>query len=283
MATPPKKQNILTASQIIDRGTDTFVDGVKGMEGAFVRRLLDEVKRLDTKADNTVSDTKKNRSIIGELRSRIKKIMRRVGFDDLTTNYLTNFDELQTFQQFIHKRENDIKLTKSFLNPFKKFAIDKVVFDMQGQGLNVGLIKPIQDQLTQAVKLGGNLVDVIKGLEDNLASSPQRLGLFSRYLTQVSRDALGQYDGLVNERIAERFELDTWRYVGSLVKDSRAQCVRWVGMGEIPFSQVQKEINWANRNGKGMIPNTTPANFGQNRGGYNCRHTAIPVRSKKKD
>ena len=283
MAKPPKKQNILTASQIIDRGTDTFVDGIKGIEGAFVSRLLDEVKRLDTKKDNTVSDTKKNRAIIGELRSRIKKIMRGVGFDDLVTGYLTNFDELQNFQQFIHLRENDIKLTKSFLNPFKSFAISKVVFDMQGQGLNVGLIKPIQDELTQSVRLGGNLVDVIRGLEDNLSTSPQRLGLFSRYLTQVSRDALGQYDGLVNERIAERFELDTWVYVGSLVKDSRPQCIRWVEMGEIPFSEVQKEINWANRNGKGMIPNTTPSNFGQNRGGYNCRHTAIPKRSKQKD
>lgn len=276
-----KKQNILTASQIIDKGTDSYIDGIKSIEGAFVNELLKQVQKLDTKGDNTVSDTKKNRAFIGELRGRVRKILRKVGFDDVVSGFLTNFDELTNFQQFIHKRENDINLTKSFLNPFKNFAVSKVVYDMQGQGLNVNLIKPIQDQLTEAVRTGGNLVDVIRGLEDNLNTSPERLGMVSKYFTQVGRDALGQYDGLVNQRIAERFELDAYRYVGSLVKDSRPQCVRWVEMREIPIKDLQKEINWAYNNGSGMIPNTTPSNFAQNRGGYNCRHTAIPVRSKK--
>jgi len=30
-----------------------------------------------------------------------------------------------------------------------------------------------------------------------------------------------------------------------------------------------------------MIPNTTPQNFMINRGGYNCRHSAIPVNYAK--
>jgi hypothetical protein len=31
-----------------------------------------------------------------------------------------------------------------------------------------------------------------------------------------------------------------------------------------------------------MIAGTTPANFLQNRGGYNCRHVAIPVQAWNK-
>jgi hypothetical protein len=39
---------------------------------------------------------------------------------------------------------------------------------------------------------------------------------------------------------------------------------------------------WADANGTGMIPNTTPENFCQNRGGFNCRHIAYPVRNPNK-
>jgi aminopeptidase N len=42
---------------------------------------------------------------------------------------------------------------------------------------------------------------------------------------------------------------------------------------------LQDEIDWADNNGTGMIPDTTPENFCQNRGGFNCRHIAYPVRS----
>jgi len=35
-------------------------------------------------------------------------------------------------------------------------------------------------------------------------------------------------------------------------------------------------------NGTGFIPETTPENFCQNRGGYNCRHTCYPVRNPNK-
>ena len=101
---------------------------------------------------------------------------------------------------------------------------------------------------------------------------------------QASRDALLQYDGVVNEAVRKVYKMDALLYVGSIVKDSRAQCERWVRetkngkLGLILFEDLQDEIDWADNNGTGMIPNTTPENFCQNRGGYNCRHIAYPVR-----
>ena len=56
-------------------------------------------------------------------------------------------------------------------------------------------------------------------------------------------------------------------------------------LGLLLFEDLEEEIAWAENNGTGMIPNTTPENFCQNRGGFNCRHIAYPVRSAnyKKD
>jgi hypothetical protein len=98
---------------------------------------------------------------------------------------------------------------------------------------------------------------------------------------QISRDALGQFDGQINAIIADEFGLDAFRYVGSIIDDSRAQCVRWVGKRILEKSEMQSEIAWANNNGSGMIPGTNPDNFLVFRGGYNCRHRAIPFKLTK--
>jgi hypothetical protein len=111
--------------------------------------------------------------------------------------------------------------------------------------------------------------------------TPELNGLYSRYVKQISRDALGQFDGQINAIIAEEFGLDAFRYVGSLIDDSRPQCVRWVGKRILEKSEMPEQIAWANNNGSGMIPGTNPDNFLVFRGGYNCRHRAIPFKLTK--
>ena len=117
-----------------------------------------------------------------------------------------------------------------------------------------------------------------RSIESVIESDPSRLGLLTRYVTQISRDALYQFSGLANQVIAVEYGLNAYEYVGSLVDDSRPQCQRWVEKQVLFFSELQEEINWALDNGKGMIPSTTPQNFAIYRGGYNCQHEAIPVK-----
>jgi hypothetical protein len=92
---------------------------------------------------------------------------------------------------------------------------------------------------------------------------------------------LNQFDGQTNARIADEFGLDAFRYVGSLIDDSRPQCRRWIAKRVLQKSEMLNEINWAYNNGTGMISGTTPDNFAVFRGGYNCRHAAIPFKLTK--
>jgi hypothetical protein len=48
-------------------------------------------------------------------------------------------------------------------------------------------------------------------------------------------------------------------------------------MGVVKDAQLPGEIEWALRNGSGMIPATTPETFGIYRGGYRCRHHATAI------
>ena len=78
--------------------------------------------------------------------------------------------------------------------------------------------------------------------------------------------------------VRKEFDLNGFKYIGSLVKDSRPQCKKWKRMGVIRYDQLDKEISWAYSNGKGMIPGTNKDNFATYKGGYNCAHQAVATR-----
>jgi hypothetical protein len=203
----------------------------------------------------------------------------------MVAGFLENFDEIGENTKLVQQELNGIGITQSFLNPFKRYAVNNVIAAMEGQGLDNDLINPLKGELLIAVNQGSSLTDVVTSIAGQLTTSEARQGVLKRISLQASRDALLQYDGIVNEAVRKSYKLDALLYVGSLVKDSRAQCERWVQedkngkVGLILFEDLQSEIDWADDNGTGMIPDTTPENFCQNRGGYNCRHIAYPVRS----
>ena len=256
------------------------------VEPKFVKQVVEWINKFQTTSGNIIR-TKSNRDRIGTFKTAIERFLERAGYYDMVSQFLTGFDQMAAAQTEIQKDLNAIVLTKSFLNTYKRIAINQVVTNMVKQGLLTTLINPIRNELNIAVNQGSSLSDVVESIRGQLSTNEKRQGILKKLSLQSTRDALGQYDGTVNEAVRKTYKMDGILYVGSLVKDSRAQCERWTKYdsngrrGLIKFEELEDEILWADNNGTGMIPNTTPENFCQNRGGYNCRHVAYPVRLPK--
>ena len=254
------------------------------IEPKFVKSVVSWIEKFRTTNGNLVRG-KDSLKRLSSFKKTIERYLLQAGYNDMISGFLESFDELGTEQQSIHKELNGVKITKSFLNTYKRWAVNNVIASMQGQGLNQALINPLKNELLIAINQGSSITDVVKSIAGQLTTTEARQGVLKRISLQTSRDAVLQYDGVVNEAIRKVYKMDAVLYVGSIVKDSRPQCQRWVTetkngkLGLILFEDLQNEIDWADDNGTGMIANTTPENFCQNRGGYNCRHIAYPVRS----
>lgn len=268
-------------SRIIVRGTDQFNRYVKSINQDFINDTLKELEKMDTKSGQVVSDNKKNRTFVATINGRIRKILQKLGYFQSVSDFTFNFNTLSRYITWVQKDVNDIAIRSALITPFRNFAVQSVLFNLQGQGLNAQLIKPIEQELRKAVRLGGNWVDMSNNVESFLSAGKN--GKLGRLAELGSMDALGQFNGFVNEKIRTEFDLDVIRYVGSTVTDTRPQCLRWTKMKEIPFDDLPNEIAWAQRNGSGWIMGTIPGTFLQNRGGHRCRHEGIPTRSKKED
>ena len=224
-----------------------------------------------------------NTAIVNEIDSVIQKALQSSNYPSQVNDFLRSFETIKQFNFDAQKSVNDIseKELSDLINPIQKANVEQTLDGLTGTGVSTNFIQPVREGIFKNIVAGTTISDMETYLTNYIISNPERMSGLKRYVTQVSRDSLNQFDGQVNSNIAETFGLDAFRYVGSLIEDSRPQCVRWVGKNVLLLDELQSEINWANNNGTGMIPGTTPNNFAVFRGGYNCRHSAIPFKLTK--
>lgn len=200
-----------------------------------------------------------------------------IGYSEKANQYLTNFDLVEEGNLAIHEAINGKSIQPKTIAGVRRFYKVQTLSYLSGTNLaNEALIK-VRKTLTLAALNEASYVETVDNLADIIAGSPDTQGEFSRISTLMARDSIYQYNGLLNEEASRQFGYNAYQYIGSTVDDTRAQCERWVDAEYILFDELQAEIDWAFDNGTGMNPSTNIDNFAVYRGGYNCRHMAIPV------
>lgn len=264
-------------SKIIDKAEETLNTGIIESEKRILKDLIKLLQDFDKSGGRLVfnADTIK---LINQAEFDILNALNKSGYNSRVKQYLKDFDKIKQASILQQKSVNKIDVSVRLLNNIQKGAIQQTTNALLGNGLNTALIQPVKNILMESATSGMTIPQAELQLRQVILGDSEKLGKLERYATQISRDAISQYDGMMQSRIAKEYELDGISYEGSLIKDSRPQCVRWATMGEIPAEDLEGEIAWAYKNGSGMIPNTEPANFVIYRGGFNCRHTATAIR-----
>lgn len=216
-------------------------------------------------------------------------------YNEEIKNYIRSFDSIEKLNEKLHRSLNNLDISgieklaarqkKELVGNIAKGITGEIHVNLQGEELRRQFTKPVKRLIYENVLLGTSETETRKILKDYILGNKERLGQLERWAGQITRDSLSQYDGFINDMVRKKYDLNAIRYVGSLIKTSRAQCIRWVRKkgGILKISELQKEIKWAYSNGNGMIPGTTPENFSRYRGGWACRHEAIPFYLSKEE
>ena len=262
---------------LMDRAERELLSSIDDVEEEVWRIVRKILREFQTKDGFFVPDDASTQ-VINSLRKELRDLLKRTSLPDRMDDFFHHFDEIGDNVAAIHKELNNIRVPKSLINRQKKFAVENTVFSMLDSNVSLKFVDPVKRSLFNHINFGSGVLDAENELRTMILGQGEDLGILRRWVGQVARDSIQQYEGGINQRVAVEYELDGFRYVGSLVEDSRPQCVRWMNMGVISKKDLADEINWAKRNGSGMISATTPETFAVYRGGYNCRHTAYPTR-----
>lgn len=189
-----------------------------------------------------------------------------------------SFDNLLEYNARIQQGLNGLTVELSKLSPFMARSVDAAVSALIGAGLKTEIITPMRDLMIRSIAGGATLKDAKASYLNYVRAAPDRkTSRLEQWVIEMTRDTMLGVDGAINAFIRDEYDMDAYRYVGSLVQDSRPQCRKWVAMKIIPVKKLAEEISWAYTNGKGMMPGTNPSTFPIQRGGFNCRHYAYPT------
>jgi hypothetical protein len=243
---------------------------------ADIKKLIDKFNVSGGKIEFNDS----NVELVNQINQTIVDAIQKSKMPSTIREFLRDFDTIKEYNVDVHSKLNGLspKELEDLINPIQRGVVQQTLDGLTGSGVDANFIEPVKQGIYKNIIGGATRSDLENYLTAYVVGTPELNGLYTRYVKQVSRDALGQFDGQINAIIAEEFGLDAFRYVGSLIDDSRPQCVRWVGKRILEKSEMPEQIAWANNNGSGMIPGTNPDNFLVFRGGYNCRHRAIPFK-----
>jgi len=284
MPTPKKIEKLLDGKlKFLSTAEKKFLTGIEATEKAIYSKVLNILRQL-SQEEGRLRESQITVSLLTRLRREILTAIRKSTFVPKVSAFLTEFDEVEKRNRSIYRVLLG-KPIKTNLSVEKQIIIDQVVDSLTGQSsLNANYTNPIRKTLTDAIRRGSTFKQAEDALRSQIVGDANG-GLFKRYTKQVVTDSINQFDGAVNDVIRDAFQLDGFRYVGSLIKDSRENCQEFVnGSGRFEKYAIEPgafrtqdlpALIKIAKNRPGWIKGTTPQNFGQNRGGYNCRHQVV--------
>ena len=279
-----KIQSIINSGdKILLNGTSDLINGMYSIELLVYTALREIFNNVDITAGKLATSPKAD-EFLALLDFKIYQALKKSGYPAYVVDFIGNYDKISSNVRDLHQALGNGLLSASDINAVKRLEVQKTINNLTQQGMYKDFISPVREGLYRNIMFGATVGETEEFIKSQVISTKQKDSRLTRYVGQVATDALHQFDGSVNQVAKQSLKLNATQYVGSLIEDFRAQCIKWVGMSIIKDENLQEEIDWAlsggqfsNKKCSGMIEGTTTDTFCINRGGYRCRHRAFPI------
>ena len=279
-------------AQIIRNADSQFSEQMKRVEDRLVKTIKQKLSQFEMANGKLSTRSKTNTELLARMQSITKRALSESKYYDYVRNYLGNFDKIADLNQKAAQIIVGQTIKPSTINAFKKIEIDRIAKNLvKPDGVQANIVDDIQRLLFKHVTTGISYEDASVEIVNLVQGLDGKQGLVERYSSQIARDSINRYNGTINNVLQAEFELDGFRYVGSLIETSRQAC-EFLVEGTGPMEQFMRdgayriadlpEIIEKLKNMSGWNPETTPTNFFELRGGFNCRHEAIPIKLTKR-
>ena len=274
---PAVESLILDTARLSADAVVRLQERMLGFEAAVLERLRNFLLTFDTKGGHFVPGESAT-ALLLQIKKELQGVLEMRELDSASREFLDRFDEVGENARAIHGEQNGVQVPKNLVNDAKAFAVDATLYTLKNANIHPKFIEPVRKALFNKINFGGSVREAEEVIKRLILSEPGKLnGALTQWVGQVATDAVNQYEGHVQTAIAIHHNLTGVRYVNSLIETSRPQCVRWVEMQWLTEEELPAEIDWAFEHGSGMVPDTDASTFLVYRGGFRCRHKAIPV------
>lgn len=265
------KKKIIEASKKTDEALSKLQsDHIKAVQKSMEllnKKLIDASKMLETDSNGLLVNDKVAFLQAQKLHTKIESLY-ATEFTDTMKEQISKLGEVK---QVIRTNFSDLGSSTKFTD------IDNKMMDALQDSYYADFVslsdtnknKVVQAMYNQVIAGSpySELIDTITNAVSGLQSQTGRS--LSQYATLYARDMVMNFHNSVTLKKAEDGEFDTFLYMGTVMKRSRAFCIERVGKAYTKQQIDSWTFGWAGKSGPAMT----------HRGGYNCRHHWQPVKS----
>lgn len=279
---PEKIQNLIDdGDNLIDANEKKFLKSVKDAEETLYKEIIKLFEVVDI-TNGKLKNSDKAKAFLLSLDKRITDALYNSPYRSGVSGLLKSFDSIAQNNIDLQSALNGKNIAFSQINGIKQIEANNTLDRLMGNGINNNFIAPIRETLYRNILVGSTVDETQAAIKDYIISTPEKDSKLLRYADQIGRDSVMQFDGAVQQNIGSELGLTDYVYTGSIIIDSRGQCIHWANKVYLKGSDLKNEIDKALNNkwlgGKrcsGMNPSCTVSTFSIYRGGYRCRHRAI--------
>ena len=254
-----------------------LLENISDVDTEFFKRLEKIIKQLELK-DGVITRDNLTTMKINQLTKELIKAIAKTDYAKDIKGFSKTFEKLDKSHVKIVELANSLTVSKALVKRERAFAINQTIGRLNDlNGLEANVINRYKRAIVKSIQSGETLNNLTKKLRNISKSKP-----FEKHVRTLAVDSLGSYEGQLNKAMSEKYGLDTYIFMGPVDDRTRPQCRHWATKRRIKVSELDSEVKrWKDSTGYDSANALTKENWAVVRGGYQCRHSAVPIRSRE--
>lgn len=258
---------------IIDNADSNFFRSVGITQQKIYDSFIELFRKLEVDSDGYIIPNAYNRSLFTKSSQVFNQAINRSGYNDAVNEFVGTISELDTANQDYFSSISDLfKPNRAFITSLQTQTISSLESAILNDGLKANIKTPLMNIISQNINSGGSYSGFLEQLRSNIIGMENE-GKLLRYSRSILNDALFQYSRSYQQSVTDDIGLEFYLYSGGITKDTRDFCAEH---SDQFYHQLEVEA-WADEDWQGKIPGTTASSIFMFAGGYQCRHSIIPV------
>lgn len=258
---------------------EQFSTAVLRIQDTLYRRLSVVLKDLKTDSEGYILQTAENRAILRQAEGVFDDVIRNSGYQAAVESVLGTIPDIDALNvAYFETIDKAFQPNRNFIKSLQRQVIRDVNTYALNDGLIVNVKVPLNQILNQNINAGASFTGMLEQLR-NFITGGENQGRLLSYSRTFLSTTLFDYSRAYQQAVTKDLGLEFYLYSGGLTKPgkgssgSRPFCIERADL----FFHHKEIEDWAELDWSGKRQGTTKSSIFMFAGGWNCRHTIIPV------
>ena len=261
----------------LDNATDLSVDAFIGRLDAISKQMYEEIVQMASSLNyeaTTSAQMVENLKTLNKINSKIGSLLQKTDYKEATTDFIKSFEKSQRFINLYYSTiVTGFEPSQDLFKTMLKANVETTSEMLIGSGIDANFNEPIKRLLQDVINGRGSYMNMKQSLSNYILGNKNISPRLKSYVGQVASDSVRQFQRNYMNAISSDLGLKHYLYRGTAITDTRKFCSDRVGR---VFTETEVK-SWASTSWKGKASGTNSSTIFTYVGGYNCRHTLLPI------